>query len=202
MVYRDVELDLINRLYDSGCNREEIAVECNKNYYDGRPVRTAKGIEFVLLEKLKRKNDRFHHICEICNKPFRSGWSNARYCSEECHKVVEREYTNGVYKADLKKNIQQQTIRARARIARRWKIILDTKGDRCIKCKKTYPPVVYDLHHPNGKKSRKDSPSQIIRGGSEEHFNQMLQEVEIWCPICHRLHHAETGDWGPMRKGQ
>jgi hypothetical protein len=60
---------------------------------------------------------------------------------------------------------------------------------------------VYDLHHPNGKKSRKDSPSRIIRSGSERDFNNMLQEVEVWCPICHRLHHAEMGDWAPMRKG-
>jgi hypothetical protein len=201
MKYRESELILIGLLYDKGLNREAIAKRCNEVYHEGRPIRTARGIEFALGDKLKRSNDRFTIVCEICKTPFKSGWPNARYCSEDCRSVVDREYANRAYYANPKQNVQQQTLRARSRIKRRWTVILETKGDRCVKCKKTYPPVVYDLHHPNGKKSRKDSPSRIIRSGSEEDFNNMLQEVEVWCPICHRLYHAEIGDWAPMRKG-
>ena len=201
MNYGKSELLLINSLYDHELNREDIAKHCNKVYHAGRPIRTARGIEFALENKLNRKNDRFTVVCEVCKNPFKSGWSNARYCGDECRAVIDREYARKSYRADPKKNVQQQTLRARDRIKRRWAIILVTKGDRCIKCKKTYPPVVYDLHHPNGKRGRKENPSRIIRHGSEKQFNEMLREVEVWCPICHRLHHAETGDWAPMRKG-
>lgn len=202
MEYGKSEILLIESLYDKGLNREDIAKHCNDVYHTGRPIRTARGIEFALGNKLNRKNDRFTVVCEVCENPFKSGWSNAKYCSDECRAVIDREYARKSYRADPKKNVQRQTIRARERIRKRWKIILSVKGDGCIKCKKTYPPVVYDLHHPNGKHGRDENPSRIIRHGSEKQFNEMLQEVEVWCPICHRLHHAKTGDWAPMRKGR
>lgn len=69
-------------------------------------------------------------------------------------------------------------------------------------CKQSYPIVVYDLHHPNGKRSRKETPSKIIRTGTDGAFQQMLNQVEILCANCHRLHHAKTGDWAPMRNGR
>jgi hypothetical protein len=155
-----------------------------------------------LGSKIKRSNDRFTIVCEVCKTPFKSGWSNARYCGDECRAVVAREYANEIYRQDPKKNVQQQTVRARERIGRRWKIILNIKGDRCTKCKNKYPPVVYDLHHPNGKSDRKHSPSQIIRTGTNEAFQKMMDETELLCANCHRLHHAKTGDWAPMRKGK
>jgi hypothetical protein len=201
MIYGKEELDWINQLYNEENNREEISESCNKKFHDGRPIRTARSIEFVLLDKLKKKNDRFLVICDVCGNEFRSGWPNARYCGNECRLVIEREYARNVYKKDPKKNIQEQTVRVRERIRRRWNIILESKGDKCIKCGKTYPIVVYDLHHPNGKRNRNETPSRMIRGASEKNFLKMIEEVEIWCPICHRLHHAETGDWAPIRKG-
>ena len=202
MNYGEDELEFIDGLYNNGFSPEGIASQCNIIHHNGRSIRTARGIEFALGNKLNRKNDRFTVVCEVCKTPFKSGWPNARYCGDECRAVIDREYSQRVYRADPKKNVQQQTLRARDRIKKRWAIILVTKGDRCIKCKKTYPPVVYDLHHPNGKHGRKENPSRIIRHGSEKQFNEMLQEVEVWCPICHRLYHAEMGDWAPMRKGR
>ena len=202
MNYGKEELDLINKLYDDGLNRETIAASCNDRFYNKRPIRTARGIEFVLLEKLNRKNDRFQHVCEVCKKTFHSGWPNSRYCSDECMAVVKREYANRVYRQNPKENVLKQTIRARKRYEERWKIILTSKGDFCSKCKQKYPIVVYDLHHPNGKADRKSTPSKIIRTGTDEAFRTMLLETEILCANCHRLHHATTGDWAPMRKGK
>ena len=202
VIYGQEELDFIDELYSNGWNREDIAGACNKTYYNGRPIRTARGIEFALLEKLDRKNDRFEHVCEVCKTSFKSGWSNARYCSNECRAVIDREYANKMYKQDPKKNVLQQTIRARKRYYERWKIILSTLGDKCSHCKQSYPIVVYDLHHPNGKRSRKETPSKIIRTGTDGAFQQMLNQVEILCANCHRLHHAKTGDWAPMRNGR
>lgn len=202
MNYGKQELDFIDGLYNEGLNREDIATKCNNTYYNGRPIRTARSIEFVLLEKLKRTNDRFNHICEVCKTPFKSGWPNARYCDDECRAVIDREYANKQYRLDPKQNVLQQTIRARNRMQKRWEIILSVKGDCCVKCKNKYPPVVYDLHHPNGKSDRRYTPSKIIRGGTDEAFQKMLNETELLCANCHRLHHAETGDWAPMRKGK
>lgn len=202
MNYGKSELLLIESLYDKGLNREDIAKHCNEVYYAGRPIRTARSIEFALSEKLKRTDDRFSHICEVCKSTFRSGWPNARYCGDECRAVIDREYANKQYQLDPKKNVLQQTIRARKKYSDRWVIILNTLGNKCRRCKKSYPIVVYDLHHPNGKRSRKETPSKIIRTGTDEVFQQMLNEVEILCANCHRLHHAETGDWAPMRKGK
>ena len=92
MNYGKSELLLINSLYDHELNREDIAKHCNKVYHAGRPIRTARGIEFALENKLNRKNDRFTVVCEVCKNPFKSGWSNARYCGDECRAVIDREY--------------------------------------------------------------------------------------------------------------
>lgn len=201
MVYTKEETDLINSLYDTGETRENIAHECNSRFYQNRPIRTARGIEAVLLEKLFRRNDRFQIKCEVCGKLFRSGWPNSRYCCDACRAVVDREYANNLYHLDPRKNIQKQSVRIRERINKRWKIIIETKGDRCSICGKQYPFVVYDLHHPNGKHGRKETPSKIIRVGTDSSFYEMLNEVQILCPICHRLLHAKSGNLAPIREG-
>jgi hypothetical protein len=202
MIYSKEELELINKLYDEKKNREEIAARCNNTFHSGRPIRTTKSIEFSLREKLKRSNDRFEIVCEVCKTPFRSGWPNARYCGEECRAVINREYATKVYRLDPRTNIQQQSIRARNRISSRWDIILKKFGNKCGKCKRKYPRIVYDLHHINGKRSRRETPARIIRGGTEEAFQILLSETELLCANCHRLHHAETGMWAPMRERQ
>lgn len=82
----------------------------------------------------------------------------------------------------------------------RWDIILNRLGDKCSKCQLTYPKVVYDLHHPSGKSSRKDTPSRIIRFATDQKFLEHLETWQLLCANCHRLHHAEIGNWHPAVK--
>jgi hypothetical protein len=85
-----------------------------------------------------------------------------------------------------------------ARFERRWAYILRTKGDRCRWCRHRFPVVVYDLHHPAGKASWRETPSIIIRNASEATFLAHVERWELGCSNCHRLHHVATG-WSPRR---
>jgi len=81
----------------------------------------------------------------------------------------------------------------------RWKIIFKVLGRNCKRCRRRYPAVVYDLHHPKGKKNRNDTPTRIIRFAPEKEFLRHLKTWELLCANCHRLHHATNG-WYPTRK--
>lgn len=81
----------------------------------------------------------------------------------------------------------------------RWKLILLTLGNECQRCHQSFPIVVYDLHHPKGKKSRKDTPARIVRFATDKVFREHLAQWELFCANCHRLHHAEINNWHPAR---
>ena len=196
--YTKLELDLINKLHDSSKNNRAIAKECNKEFHNNRSIRSARGIEFVIKYKLNRTNDKYRHLCDVCNQEFRSGWVNARYCSDECRSVADREYAN---KLPPKKNVLPRQLKIRERFEKRWERIFEVFGDRCSECKNTFPRVAYDLHHVNGKLHRKDTPSKVIRNGTDKAFEQMLKEVILLCAVCHRLLHSNSGNWAPKRNG-
>jgi hypothetical protein len=87
----------------------------------------------------------------------------------------------------------------RRRIDARWQVILANLGDRCSRCGQTFPRVVYDLHHPEGKAGRHETPTKIIRQATDTAFLEHLARWQIFCANCHRLHHAELGNWHPAR---
>lgn len=196
-LYSKQELRFIQGLAREKVNDSRIAKLCNDRFHSGSPMRTAKAIGYAVVDKLKIGTKRFTRNCDVCSGVFATSWPNARYCGEECRAVVDRQYAGRIYRLNPAQNIQQQTKRVRARVLERWKIILDTKGDSCSRCKEKFPFVVYDLHHPRGKESRKDTPSRVIRGGTQEDFHKMLSSVIILCANCHRLTHFELNNWSP-----
>lgn len=197
--YSKEELSLIDTLIKEKTNFSDVASTCNEIYHSGRPIRTARGIEYVSLDKLKLSKKRFKKICNVCEKEFSTSWPIAKYCSEECRAVIDREYGFKRYHNDPVKEITINTKRVRARVELRWKIIFQKFGDFCGVCKLNFPRVCYDLHHPLGKSSRKETPSRVIRAGTNEVFQNMLDNTVLLCANCHRKHHATTGDWGPKR---
>jgi hypothetical protein len=198
--YNPPELQLIQKLCGDRLPNEAIAHQCNTTFHANRPVRTAGSVQFATQCKLKISKRKFSRTCEVCKNPFLTSWPQARYCGEECKKVVEREYAQNAYRLNPAANVQAQTIRVRIRMEERWEIILQYFGDKCKKCQHTFPRIVYDLHHPDGKDSRKDTPSRIIRFGTDEVFRKMLAETTLLCANCHRLTHHESGNWAPKRK--
>jgi hypothetical protein len=138
--------------------------------------------------------------CKMCNRGFLHSQPHARYCRSECRALADRLDSRDRYRRNgVAVNTDRQRETTRLRWKRRWQIILNAFGDACQRCKKRYPCVVYDLHHRDGKKNRRDTPSKIIRGGSERRFLAMLNEVDLLCANCHRLHHAEIQNWAPRR---
>lgn len=200
VTWSDGELGLAGEMASVRKQCSEIARACNEAFHGGRAIRTYRSVEFALLEKLKLGGRRFTKICMVCESPFETSWPQARYCGPVCRGVIDWEYTNRNYRADPASNVKAQQLRVRARTTQRWGIILDTFGDKRGRCKETFPYVVYDLHHPKGKASRKDTPSRVIRLGSEEDFARLLRETVLLCANCHRLTHSESGDWAPARR--
>jgi hypothetical protein len=178
----------------------EIAAACNAAFHGGRSIRTHRSVEFALLEKLQKGGRRFNKDCVVCGNSFPTSWPQARYCGSDCRAVIDREYAKTTYRADPATNVGNQQIRVRRNTAERWKVILAKFGDQCGRCGLTFPHVVYDLHHPSGKASRKDTPSRVIRLGSKSDFERLLIETVLLCANCHRLTHSETGNWAPGRK--
>lgn len=199
--FGEPELFFIKELLSQKIPRKEVARRCNEKFYNSRMIRTFKSID-TAIPKLGLSGRSFTRFCDVCSKTFETSWPQARYCSQECHSVVQREYGIKKYKQNPILNVSRQTVRVRKRIEMRRKIILDKFGDKCNKCGINFPQIVFDLHHPNGKKSRKDTPSKVVRGGTDAAFEKMLSEVEQICANCHRLHHAESGNWAPGREGQ
>ena len=197
--YTGEELQFIRKLCAECYPPRKLASAVNVKFHRGRPVRTERSAEFAVA-KLKITKRKFTRVCEVCGDPFETSWPQARYCKDECKAVTEREYAAKVYKRDPTANLQAQSLRVRERIEARWCIILEHFGDRCGRCKHQFQRVVYDLHHPAGKPSRKETPSKIIRAGTDEQFLKMLSETVLLCANCHRLTHAESGNWAPGRK--
>jgi hypothetical protein len=197
--YLPEELQFIRELFASQHRPRDVAHKVNARFHEGRSIRTNKSIDFA-GSKLGVTKRKFTRLCDVCHNPFETSWPQARYCGEDCKAVIAREYANGIYHRNPITNVQAQTERARKRIEERWVIILTHFGDKCGRCKETFPRIVYDLHHPNGKTSRKETPSKIIRVGTDEQFLKMLKETVLVCANCHRLIHAETGNWAPARK--
>jgi hypothetical protein len=199
--YSDAELDFIVNLRQDGKTPRPIALLCNEQFHGGRAIRTSRSIEHALRLRPALVRRRVQKQCVVCKNFFRSSWVQARYCSEECRTVIDREYAAGIYRSDPQRNVLQQTIRVRARTERRWGIILANFGDRCGKCLLTFPREVYDLHHPKGKNSRDSTPSRMIRSATDDDFHKMLTETVLLCANCHRLEHISTKDWAPARNG-
>lgn len=139
-------------------------------------------------------------ICKVCTGDFKSQVPHAVYCSDTCRSRAEADYMLAKYYENHDVNKKAQVEKRRQRILRRWDIILQKFGNQCSKCHHTFPIVVYDLHHPHGKKSRNDTPAIVIANACESKFLQMLEVTVLMCANCHRLHHAETGNWAPARK--
>ena len=197
--YTPQELDFISTSRAKELSNFEIARSCNAQFHGGRSIRTARGIEYALDGKLKKSKRHFTRKCAVCFTDYQTSWPLSRYCSEVCKAVIDREYATKKYRHDPIANVKLQTERVRARIEIRWVKIFESLGRTCSQCKIEFPRVVYDLHHPLGKRSRKDTPSRIIRAGTDADFERLLNETILLCANCHRLHHAETGDWGPRR---
>lgn len=138
-------------------------------------------------------------ICKICREPFEHQVPHAVTCSDKCRLKNAAALALARYHKDLARARKMQVQQKRLRFAARWELILATHGDKCSRCGNKYPPVVYDLHHPNGKSGRHETPAMIVGNGSEKAFLAMLKVVVIMCANCHRLHHSETGNWAPAR---
>jgi hypothetical protein len=134
--------------------------------------------------------------CQVCGKDFESRHKAAKSCSKECRRIIINKNYRERYAQWPQRSMSKTMLARRERAERRWKLLFSKLGNRCAKCGNTYPKVVYDLHHPNGKNGRKDSPALILAQGSEETFLQHMQDWQILCANCHRLHHHET-DWAP-----
>lgn len=200
MRYSEQEADFIAKAIQSGQNNRDIAGACNTRFFQGRAIRTARAIEGFWTERRPLEHLRYRKVCEICSCDFRSNWSNARYCSEECRSVTDREYAASKYLAAPTVSLNSQRARVAARVELRWVVILKRFGDRCCKCRRRFPRVVYDLHHPLGKAGRHETPSRVIRYGTDEAFQKMLEQTELTCANCHRIEHARLGNWAPNRK--
>jgi len=202
--YRPGELDTLKDLYVAGRNPTEIARDLNDRFHKGMSIRTSQSVHGQIhVHKLCPEGGRFKKTCEVCGIEFRHSWPQARYCaSQECRAVADRDIMKRAYRLDPAKNIQAQTVRKRALSQRRWQRIFELKGRTCSRCGNAYPAVVFDLHHVNGKGSRKDTPARIIRSGTEAAFEKLLEETELLCANCHRLTHAESGDWAPRINGK
>ena len=135
-------------------------------------------------------------VCEACGTGFLSSWKNAKFCCKFCRRKGINDNYRARYAKWPQRSISKTMVARRARSERRWQAIFDKLGNKCAKCENTYPKVVYDLHHPQGKKSRDDQLSRILAQAKEDTFLQHLQEWQLLCANCHRLHHAET-DWAP-----
>jgi hypothetical protein len=197
--YSEDELAFIRERCAERVAPRKIAHAANHKFHSGRPVRTECSIEFAVT-KLRIAKRKFTRTCDVCSHSFETSWPQARYCGNACRAVIDREYANSAYKRSPAVNIQVQTQRVRERIQKRWAQILAHFGNKCRCCTQSFPQIVYDLHHPNGKSDRKDTPSKIIRGGTDVQFLKMLHETVLLCANCHRLEHAKTGNWAPARK--
>lgn len=160
-----------------------------------RPVRTGSK-----TDSAERRTMSYQRTCKVCQSPFEHRYPHAVYCCNGCKKKADAAYAMLRYNADIAVARKLQVEHKRLRFAARWRLILDRFGNKCARCEQTFPPVVYDLHHVHGKKSRADTPAKIISNGSEKRFLSMLNEVTLMCANCHRLHHAETGNWAPARQ--
>lgn len=131
--------------------------------------------------------------CEVCGASFEGTGPAARYCSAVCHRRLVNERDRKRY-GNNPRAFVSKVQKARAnRVARRWSIILAVLGNECGRCKQAYPIAVYDLHHPEGKRNRRETPSNIIASASETEFLRHLATWELLCANCHRIHHAENG---------
>ena len=136
-------------------------------------------------------------ICEFCETLFEATGPAGRYCKPACRAEVLRERARVRYAEDTETHLTRQAIKKARRKERRWLRLLQVHGDECQDCRVTYPVVVYDLHHPNGKEAGEKNPSHIIAQGSEVLFQKMLSEVVVLCANCHRLRHEDEKSWAP-----
>lgn len=142
----------------------------------------------------------YSKTCATCGRLFEFAWPNGLYCSRDCRAQAIRQRAREKYSLDPRTDLDKQREKLVARRAARWARILAEKGDECSRCHQSFPVVVYDLHHPNGKASRKETPAIVIAQGSEEAFEKLLRETVLTCANCHRLTHADAGDWAPGRE--
>ncbi len=64
------------------------------------------------------------------------------------------------------------------------------KGNKCFKCKKTYPLPCYDFHHINP--AEKDfTISSIKTKKLYDHIKKELDKCHLLCANCHRIEHEE-----------
>jgi hypothetical protein len=194
--YSADELRFISDMCARRSAPRNIAHAANDLFHCGRPIRTERSIEFAVA-KQGLSGRRFTRLCAVCGGEFKTSWPQARYCGDACKAVVEREYATRTYQLGP---VQRQTARLRQRFDERWRLILHRFGNKCGRCGNRFPRVVYDLHHPNGKGSRKETPSKIVRQGTDEQFYAMMQVTTLLCANCHRITHAEIGNWAPGRK--
>jgi hypothetical protein len=135
-------------------------------------------------------------ICVVCGQDFECSWANAKTCGKSCKRILQNRRYRERYAAGPQYLVSKCMLHRRIRIKRRWEMIFSKLGRACSRCGIEYPPVVYDLHHPNGKQSQAETPSRLIMQGSEDVFLSHLENWQLLCANCHRLHHAET-DWAP-----
>lgn len=199
--WSDAELDLASQCFRDGLSAAATAKLCNERFHTGRSIRTHLSISWALTLRRKDAKVKRSKSCVVCGVMFLTSWPHAQYCSTTCRDVRNREAAVVDYNSDLPANRSAQLERVRAKIERRWAIILQQFGNRCGSCGITYPRAVYDLHHPNGKTSRNETPARIINGGSEASFARMLSTTVLLCANCHRLEHANLKNWAPGRDG-
>ncbi len=71
-------------------------------------------------------------------------------------------------------------------------ILRDAKNKPCTDCRKSYPPIVMDLHHCRGVK--KYNVAEMVHKPIEVLLDE-IEKCDVLCANCHRMRHArEDGE--------
>lgn len=101
-------------------------------------------------------------LCKECSEPVgnKGGWG---YCDKHYRKAKRQILKNKV---------------------------IEHFGGKCARCKQSYPPCVYDLHHKNPAE-KEFMLSNAYIDVSDERFWDEVNKCELLCANCHRIEHAE-----------
>ncbi len=110
-----------------------------------------------------------------------------------CTKCNQEKDINEFYKQkDRKKGLNShcKTCKDEASILK-WKLkrewAIEYKGGKCVDCKQSYPPYVYDFHHLDPKS--KDIDWSKMRLVKQETMISELDKCVLLCSNCHRVRH-------------
>jgi len=155
---------------------------CNKHYLRRHQATTKRICEMANCSNpVQAKNlCNAHYIRKRKNKPMeipvRHHYKEGQTCAiEGCNK---RPTSGGFCSTHYNRHYR----------VRVWQAIIEEKGDQCQACKKSFPAVVYDLHH----RDPQTKNFSVGAGIGNYSFEVLLAEAnkcDLLCANCHRILH-------------